>query len=269
MNECEKELVDAKLDELVESNVSVEKINCEDTGDDFNSEATLREANESRKVEGESTRKILSELREDTSNKSEDKLHNFDYLTDFLNHERRIALVVKKSPENCNSDSFPSCDFTPKTVAPLPSPENIPWKQLPFSKLTYKEVVTNCENNTNEEKHSTKLQHEINEADYVDINNLENEKLSVEFAVLDQSETLNIMDDREYSNGDWGIKEGVNVLGDIRFTGPCNTQLMSTSFSESNDLGEEQGWDSGSDTRSSSSGEFIWKVRIFNLMYVK
>lgn len=49
-------------------------------------------------------------------------------------------------------------------------------------------------------------------------------------------------------------------LTDIRFSGPCDNQLMSTSFSESNDLGDEQDWDSGSDTRSSSSGEFLWKV---------
>lgn len=48
-------------------------------------------------------------------------------------------------------------------------------------------------------------------------------------------------------------------LADIRFSGPCDNQLMSTSFSESNDLCDEQDWDSGSDTRSSSSGEFLWK----------
>lgn len=50
------------------------------------------------------------------------------------------------------------------------------------------------------------------------------------------------------------------ALADIRFTGPSDCQLMSTSFSESADLGEEQDWDSGSDTRSSSSAEFVWKV---------
>lgn len=48
-------------------------------------------------------------------------------------------------------------------------------------------------------------------------------------------------------------------LGDIRFSGPGDVQMMTTSFSESNDLGDEHDWDSGSDTRSSSSGEFIWK----------
>lgn len=51
-------------------------------------------------------------------------------------------------------------------------------------------------------------------------------------------------------------------LADIRFSGPGD-QLMSTSFSESNDLGDDQDWDSGSDTRSSSSGEFIWKVNSY------
>ncbi|KRT78379.1 hypothetical protein AMK59_7934, partial [Oryctes borbonicus] len=49
-------------------------------------------------------------------------------------------------------------------------------------------------------------------------------------------------------------------LTDIRFSGPgSSSQMMTTSFSESNDLGDDQEWDSGSDTRSSSSGEFIWK----------
>lgn len=50
-------------------------------------------------------------------------------------------------------------------------------------------------------------------------------------------------------------------LTDIRFSGPgSSSQTMATSFSESCDLGDDQDWDSGSDTRSSSSGEFIWKV---------
>lgn len=52
-------------------------------------------------------------------------------------------------------------------------------------------------------------------------------------------------------------------LTDIRFSGPgSSSQMMTTSFSESNDLGDDQDWDSGSDTRSSSSGEFIWKVSL-------
>nr|XP_022912483.1 uncharacterized protein PF11_0213-like isoform X2 [Onthophagus taurus] len=57
------------------------------------------------------------------------------------------------------------------------------------------------------------------------------------------------------------IEDLYGPLADIRFSGPglANLQMMSTSFSESNEVGDEQDWDSGSDTRSSSSGEFIWR----------
>ncbi|XP_076263413.1 uncharacterized protein LOC143198196 isoform X4 [Rhynchophorus ferrugineus] len=99
----------------------------------------------------------------------------------------------------------------------------------------------------------------INEADYVNAINMENKK---------HNEVL--MDEKEEQIYENSIpqKENINmetdhdilgVLTDIRFNGPLDNQLMSTSFSESNEP-DEQDWDSGSDTRSSSSGEFIWKL---------
>lgn len=276
VNESERELVDAKLEEIVESHAS---------GDDaLNSDKTLLEPVEASKDEAErswapqevTTVDVPEDLAEgnEERNAEEHTSTNFEYVTDFLNHERSSGieeLIVQKDAENSSNDSTLSCNFVAKTVAPLPSPENIPWKQLPFSQLTYKEVVTNCDSNAYEKKPATKLEHQINEDDLVDINNLENEKLSIEYAALDQNESANLCEDdnglREYANDDWGVNGEVDVLGDIRFTGPCDAQLMSTSFSESNDLGEEQGWDSGSDTRSSSSGEFIWKVRLFCFVF--
>lgn len=58
------------------------------------------------------------------------------------------------------------------------------------------------------------------------------------------------------------VGDAYTPLEDIRFEGPAaDLHLMSTSFSDSNDLGDEhdEDWDSGSDTGSSSSGLFIWK----------
>lgn len=88
--------------------------------------------------------------------------------------------------------------------------------------------------------------------DYVNIVNMENDKNRLE-RDADKDTYIDI----------YGHDENDNIFGiltDIRFTGPADTQLMSTSFSENND---EQGWESGSDSRSSSSGEFIWKVSLF------
>lgn len=292
INECEREDVEAKLEELVESLLPGENlINLVPDASD----KTLQKPSEQMKEfngvielidvpeEVTVTTENAAQLNSSDLPAKDKQCTRFDYLLNFLEHERQFAIEessTQKDVEN-SSESTLSCNFLSKTIAPLPSPENIPWKQLPFSKLTYKEVVTNCENfqdkqifpeKMNEEKYTQKLKHKINEEDYVDINNLENEKLSIEFSTLDQDETPNIMDagDKRYGNSNWEMNDEINVLGDIRFTGPCDTQLMSTSFSESNDLGEEQGWDSGSDTRSSSSGEFIWKVKwICSLMITK
>lgn len=189
-------------------------------------------------------------------------VQNYSYVTDFLNSERNVCFETKSNHLN----------FINKTEAPpLPSPEDKPWKQLPASLLNYNNVVS-----TNESFHSAvrNLKNsaltDSQEQDYI---NLE----SKDFTDSDSSKRADYVNIENNKNTDYvntrnGFEEDtedfysivndddIGVLGDIRFTGPCDGQLMSTSFSESNELGEEQGWDSGSDTRSSSSGEFIWKV---------
>ncbi|CAH1170022.1 unnamed protein product [Phaedon cochleariae] len=91
--------------------------------------------------------------------------------------------------------------------------------------------------------------------DYVNIVNMENAKNSLEFDNSEKDvEYMNIFgQDDDVHSEDENI---FGVLTDIRFSGPSDSQLMSTSFSENND---DHDWDSGSDSRSSSSGEFIWK----------
>ncbi|XP_072377014.1 uncharacterized protein [Diabrotica undecimpunctata] len=89
--------------------------------------------------------------------------------------------------------------------------------------------------------------------DYVNIVNMENSKNRLESDLLDKDHTyINTFEHIEKDDDD----SIYGLLTDIRFTGPADSQMMSTSFSENND---EQGWESGSDSRSSSSGEFIWR----------
>lgn len=84
--------------------------------------------------------------------------------------------------------------------------------------------------------------------------------------VCDEDELYSKLDDADDSDKFSRFEDLFGPLTDIRFSGPgSSSQIMSTSFSESNDLGDDQDWDSGSDTRSSSSGEFIWKVRLYLL----
>lgn len=193
--------------------------------------------------------------------------HNYGYVTDFLDNERGVHFETKQISVGLNDLSFIN-----KTEAPpLPSPEDKPWKQLPASLLNYNNVVS-----TNESFHSVvrnfknSVMTDSQSQDYI---NLEGK----DFADSDSSKCADYVNLENNKNTDYvntknGFEEDsediysivndddIGVLGDIRFTGPGDGQLMSTSFSESNELGEEQGWDSGSDTRSSSSGEFIWKV---------
>ncbi|KAG5873397.1 hypothetical protein JTB14_017984 [Gonioctena quinquepunctata] len=95
--------------------------------------------------------------------------------------------------------------------------------------------------------------------EYVNIVNMENTKNSLEYEnSAKDDELVNIYAENEEDvNSDNDSSNLFGVLTDIRFSGPSDSQLMSTSFSENND---EQEWDSGSDSRSSSSGEFIWKM---------
>lgn len=202
---------------------------------------------------------------------------NYDYITEFLEHERKFCFDLK--PINLHSDTD-HLEFLNKTECPpLPSPEDKPWKQLPASVLNYNHIA-----NMNENFHTTvnnlkntvlsDTEFESNHHNYV---NLES-KCFIDCDETKCADYANVENNKnaEYVNTRNGFEEekddiysivndvdDIGVLGDIRFTGPGDGQLMSTSFSESNELGEEQGWDSGSDTRSSSSGEFIWKVRVF------
>ncbi|XP_030751016.1 uncharacterized protein LOC115878607 isoform X2 [Sitophilus oryzae] len=223
--------------------------------------------------------------------------------------------------------------FGTKQVAPLPSPEDNPWKSLPASLLTFEkitnlpekaeslsesledtspEILNTPKGNMTEEGNTTSDKTDvtsdrdkiddatyenidnfvesnntevdlymnvpasssitdavyenienpadiINEADYVNLINLENEENrknnEISYESKDFEDSFDQKDRLVIENGDHDI---FGVLTDIRFNGPLDNQLMSTSFSESNEV-DEQDWDSGSDTRSSSSGEFIWK----------
>jgi len=134
----------------------------------------------------------------------------------------------------------------------LPSPEDKPWKSLPASLLTYDSMqkpilIPSIEEPSKPEAAIyDKVASDEDEDDT--ITNLY-ENITVDTSAKPSEEQ------QQETN------EMLGILTDIRFCGPIDSQLMSTSFSESNDV-EEQEWDSGSDTRSSSSGEFIWKVSI-------
>lgn len=81
-------------------------------------------------------------------------------------------------------------------------------------------------------------------------------------AGLDEQKDSELINEREEEED---VEERVlsddlySDITDIRFSGPA--ELMSTSFSDAHNSDQEQEWDSGSESRSSSSGEFVWKVR--------
>ncbi|XP_044767099.1 uncharacterized protein LOC123322999 isoform X2 [Coccinella septempunctata] len=107
----------------------------------------------------------------------------------------------------------------------------------------------------------------LNEEDYVNITNLENAKISADLGKGgslegdENPEYVQLDDDLIIRSGEEDQDDQIfGVLTDIRFSGPGEPHLMSTSFSESNEMQNEQDWESGSDTRSSSSGEFIWRL---------
>ncbi|XP_066257637.1 uncharacterized protein [Euwallacea similis] len=156
--------------------------------------------------------------------------------------------------------------FPAKVVAPLPSPEDNPWKSLPASLLTFETIHkpnlvsdhSDCSEPKSDsiESSAKEVIYNHEEEPHEDVVGSKHEGL------VDEDEALvKLYDDiniSEEANGSEQEQDMLGILTDIRFSGPVDNQLMSTSFSESNDV-EEQGWDSGSDTRSSSSGEFIWK----------
>lgn len=208
------------------------------------------------------------------SSKESKDTQNFSYITDFLDKERNVCSESNPS-EHLNYLSKPK-------APPLPSPEDKPWKQLPVSLLNYNHIVSTNESFQTAVKN---LKNSVlSDADCVseksDYVNLESKDL---IDCDSNADYVNVAENKnvDYENVRNGFEEetddiysmvnadeDIGVLGDIRFTGPGDGQLMSTSFSESNELGEEQGWDSGSDTRSSSSGEFIWKVRFVVLIII-
>lgn len=290
------------------------------------------------------------------------KCENIYYISEFISQEiKHSSQQFCKLGEASSSESNSSFEESPiafkKTqVAPLPSPEDNPWKQLPASLLSYDKVIlqsntlllpaaesndvpefndlpknhmieSHCKNIrefnqdrlTNHEDNNG-LQHEnsrgkdvqsvyqnieteqpdyeniktkesfyenlqetqpvyenvkddqpvyqnvpsdiFNDVDYVNIVNLENSKNNMEYINDRKDYVSEDPDDDEHKTVNKTIhnEDIYGMLTDIKFNGPSENHLISTSFSESNDINDEQDWDSGSDTRSSSSGEFIWKV---------
>ncbi|XP_066148993.1 uncharacterized protein [Euwallacea fornicatus] len=171
----------------------------------------------------------------------------------FLNSERNHSAIYL-SP------------FRAKVVAPLPSPEDNPWKSLPASLLTFETIPkpnlvsdhSDCSEPKSDvsESSAKEVIYDREDKTHEDVIGSKHEGSEDEDEILVKFyDDINVS---EETNGSEQEQDILGILTDIRFSGPVDNQLMSTSFSESNDV-EEQGWDSGSDTRSSSSGEFIWK----------
>lgn len=217
-----------------------------------------------------------------------------NFLNKFILSEKEHSSNNFESPAEERQESFV---FRKVHTVPLPSPDNNPWKQLPVTLLSPKSIIyetsdspktevpeyvntvdENLENdhlyqnnlleanqNTEsvyancDEKNVQDVDNDYN--NYVNFVNMENAKNSLE-CNSSERDYVNIVE----SSKDDANSEDDHVFGiltDIRFNGPTDNQLMSTSFSESNNC-DEQEWDSGSDSRSSSSGEFIWKVRFLS-----
>lgn len=144
--------------------------------------------------------------------------------------EENLTYTIEKDPMKLHLSLEPI-----SVNPPLPSPEDVPWRQLPVSMLTYNEVALQQEE-------------EAGDAESIDdVNDIQDAQED-----FGPEKDMSVEEEAEYYNN----------LTDIRFVGPGDAQLMSTSFSESAEIAEnDKDWDSGSDTRSSSSGEFIWKVK--------
>lgn len=159
--------------------------------------------------------------------------------------------------------------------------ENIENKDVPIKtgsdiihidEITFdSEIKTNLgdQNPKPEDKESFNENFDENNYDSVNIDysqyvDMENAKNSLEFDDTKRdADYIDIIEKKSTSEED----NVYGILADIRFSGPTDSQLMSTSFSESNTCDEKE-WDSGSDSRSSSSGEFIWKVSMHNIFYM-
>lgn len=181
---------------------------------------------------------------------SENDLSNKENDTLTINSSPAIIEELEEAPSTLKSNRLElKLEHNQFGVAPLPSPEDIPWKQIPASLLTYSEMVAQNE--------SYEMQDSSTNTTTETLHHQNQEDDESEEPASQQNITDDQIDDFSDSQKD---PDMYNNLTDIRFSGPCDGQMMSTSFSESADFGDDRDWDSGSDTRSSSSGEFIWKV---------
>lgn len=178
---------------------------------------------------------VKSDLSDQHKTKSTESLQTQDNLTKNYGNE-----FLTGSPITILDDSKP-----PETSTPLRKVESC----SPQLKLKSEENVSFNDNYVvNNYEPIT-----IDYSQYVD---MENAKNSLEYDdSRKDADYINIIDKNPSGDED----NMYSILADIRFNGPIDSQLMSTSFTESNTCDEKE-WDSGSDSRSSSSGEFIWKV---------
>lgn len=165
-------------------------------------------------------------------NKIEQNESNKHYLTEFLNHERQNSISSLGSSKDDDSSSSFHNNQNFSTENEYANVDDIHMELNKDSQSSDPPSYVNVTKSFN--SHS----------EYVNVMQRNDTEEHLYDPVAEDSADMDIYD----------------ALSDIRFSGPSDIQLMSTSFSESADIDEEQDWDSGSDTRSSSSGEFIWKV---------
>ncbi|KAJ8919682.1 hypothetical protein NQ315_006210, partial [Exocentrus adspersus] len=301
-------------------------------GQEVDNEGASKEAPSTKdgNVEGVDLNRTFVKASTDVLEEDHPKIDtNSSCVNEFIHEEIKHSSEQLVSGSETNSTEENPIVFTKAQVAPLPSPEDNPWKQLPASLLSYDTVISQSnilllpvpqvpevdspkdliesesENVTgvdeeSEDSGTKDTSHDYenvpvksaeyenvaepvyenakdvqpvyeninetqplyqnfgnddiyNEADYVNLVNLENKKNNTEY-VNDKNDYMEGEDKASHDDDDI-----YGMLTDIKFNGPTENQLISASFSESNDINDEQDWDSGSDTRSSSSGEFIWK----------
>lgn len=179
---------------------------------------------------------------------------------DFLDNEKKYNEIRNyEPPEN----KFQTSDGVSNQITCSDTCQSESVEESPNSTPINENVESHSNVDTNSSKQDIEIEnsYENTNFDTVDIDysqfvDVENAKNSLEYdGCRNDSDYINIIDKHPNSDED-NIFE---ILADIRFSGPTDSQLMSTSFSESNTCDEKE-WDSGSDSRSSSSGEFIWKV---------
>lgn len=174
---------------------------------------------------------------------------------DFLLNER------KHSDIQCENIEEQSSDISHNQISTIPNNLDESLEKIEsvhsVSQLGHNESMLADQEVQLEEKSLSENFNKNNYNEYSQFVDMENAKNSLEYdACKNDIDYINIIDSKNPNSGEDNI---FDMLADIRFSGPTDSQLMSTSFSESNTCDEKE-WDSGSDSRSSSSGEFIWKV---------